>query len=112
MTRDYPAFVTIKTFCGISGISQFEIRRRVRAGSLPTMRSGTKYLIDAAGALEAQFKFSQLRIATNMGTFPVVLKEALKLIGYDCGDCVKPIQPLSEEQRGKLRGVLTDMGLL
>ena len=67
---------------------------------------------DAAGALEAQFKFSQLRIATNMGTFPVVLKEALKLIGYDCGDCVKPIQPLSEEQRGKLRGVLTDMGLL
>ena len=62
--------------------------------------------------LEAQFKFSQLRIATNMGTFPVVLKEALKLIGYDCGDCVKPIQPLSEEQRGKLRGVLTDMGLL
>ena len=67
---------------------------------------------DAAGALEAQFKFSQLRIATNMGTFPVVLKEALKRIGYDCGDCVKPIQPLSEEQRGKLRGVLTDMGLL
>ncbi len=67
---------------------------------------------DARGALEAQFSFAALRIATNMGTFPVVLKEALKLIGYDCGDCVKPIQPLSAEQRETLRGVLRGMGLL
>lgn len=67
---------------------------------------------DAQGALDAQFRFSALRIATNMGTFPVVLKEALKLIGHDCGDCVKPIQPLSDEQRAKLRTVLVDMGLL
>ena len=66
---------------------------------------------DAAGALDAQFRFS-LRIATNMGTFPVVLKEALKLIGHDCGDCVKPIQPLNDEQRARLKTVLTDMGLL
>ena len=67
---------------------------------------------DMAGALEAQFTFSSLRIATNMGTFPVVLKEALKMIGHDCGDCVKPIQPLSDAQREKLRGVLSGMGLL
>ena len=67
---------------------------------------------DAAGALDAQFRFSALRIATNMGTFPVVLKEALKLIGHDCGDCVKPIQPLNDEQRARLKKVLVDMGLL
>ena len=67
---------------------------------------------DREGALDAQFKFSALRIATNMGTFPVVLKEALKLIGHDCGDCVLPIQPLNDEQRNKLRGVLQGMGLL
>ena len=67
---------------------------------------------DAAGALDAQFRCSALRIATNMGTFPVVLKEALKLIGHDCGDCVKPIQPLNDEQRARLKTVLTDMGLL
>lgn len=67
---------------------------------------------DAAGALDAQFRFSALRIATNMSTFPVVLKEALKLIGHDCGDCVKPIQPLNDEQRARLKTVLTDMGLL
>lgn len=67
---------------------------------------------DRDGALKAQFTFSALRIATNMGSFPVVLKEALKLIGHDCGDCVEPIQPLSDDQRDKLRGVLTGMGLL
>lgn len=67
---------------------------------------------DHEGALEAQFAFSALRIATSMGTFPVVLKEALKLIGHDCGDCVKPIQPLNEEQREKLKKVLSEMGLL
>ena len=67
---------------------------------------------DREGALEAQFKFSALRIATSMGTFPVVLKEALKMIGHDCGDCVKPIQPLNDEQRGRLRAVLVEMGLL
>ena len=66
---------------------------------------------DHAGALDAQFKFSALRISTNMGTFPVVLKEALKLIGHDCGDCVEPIQPLNDAQREKLRGVLAGMGL-
>ena len=67
---------------------------------------------DAAGALDGEVRFSALRIATNMGTFPVVLKEALKLIGHDCGDCVKPIQPLNDEQRARLKTVLTDMGLL
>ena len=67
---------------------------------------------DMQGALEAQFKFSALRIATNMGTFPVVLKEGLKLIGYNCGDCMPPIMPLHEVQREKLRGVLADIGLI
>ena len=67
---------------------------------------------DYEAALEAQFKLSALRVATNMGSFPVTLKEALKLIGHDCGDCVPPILPLHEDQREKLRGVLSGMGLL
>ena len=67
---------------------------------------------DYQGALDAQFKLSALRVATNMGSFPVTLKEALKLIGHDCGDCVKPILPLHDDQREKLRGVLAGMGLL
>ncbi|MBR2570885.1 MAG: dihydrodipicolinate synthase family protein [Clostridia bacterium] len=67
---------------------------------------------DYQGALDAQFLFSSLRIATGMGSFPVTLKEALKLIGHDCGDCVRPILPLHEDQREKLRAVLQEMGLL
>ena len=67
---------------------------------------------DYQGALEAQFRLSALRIATNMGSFPVTLKEALKLIGHDCGDCVPPILPLHDDQREKLRQVLVGMGLI
>lgn len=67
---------------------------------------------DAKKALEAQFKFAQLRIATGMGSFPVVIKEALGMIGLDVGPCVPPIAPLSEDARTKLRALLTEIGLL
>lgn len=48
-----PAFVSIKAFCKLSGLSQFLIRQRVREGSLPFIRSGRTYLINLQGALEA-----------------------------------------------------------
>lgn len=66
---------------------------------------------DLKASLEAQFRLSALRIATNMGTFPVVIKEALDMIGYDVGPCAAPIMPLEEAQRQKLRQVLRDIGL-
>ena len=46
-----------------------------------------------------------------MGTFPVVIKEALNMLGFNVGDCAAPILPLDEEQRAKLRGVLREIGL-
>lgn len=67
---------------------------------------------DAVGALEAQFLLASLRVATNMGTFPVVLKEALKMIGLDCGPCHAPIAPLNEVERTEVRKVLTSMKLI
>ena len=67
---------------------------------------------DQAGALDAQFKFSKLRISTNMGTFPVVIKEGLRMMGYDVGDCIAPIAPLSEDKRAEFREVLTSIGVL
>ena len=74
---------------------------------------GANHVLHVFGTLDLNGKsFSALRIATNMGTFPVVLKEALKMIGHDCGDCVRPIQPLSDAQRAKLRDVLAGMKLL
>lgn len=63
-------------------------------------------------ALEAQFKLSELRIATNIGTFPVVIKEALAMIGYNVGECVPPILPLDDHQRKALHEVLKSIGLL
>lgn len=67
---------------------------------------------DHAGALEAQFQLAELRIATNIGTFPVVLKEALAMLGLDCGPCHAPIAPLSEAERMEVRKVLVSMHLL
>ena len=67
---------------------------------------------DHAAALEAQFKFSELRVNTNLGTFPVVIKEGLRMLGYDVGDCVRPIAPLSDAARAKLRQVLINIGSL
>ena len=67
---------------------------------------------DDKGALEAQFKLAELRVNTNLGTFPVVLKEALAMIDHDCGPCMPPIAPLDDVQREKLRGVLRNIGLL
>lgn len=63
-------------------------------------------------ALEAQFKLAQLRIATNMGTFPVVIKEALGMLRLDVGSCVPPIAPLSRDARIQLETVLREIGLL
>ena len=40
---------------------------------------------DMKRSLEAQFRLAPLRLAFDLGTFPVVIKEALNLIGIDAG---------------------------
>ena len=67
---------------------------------------------DSAGALEAQFKLSVLRIASELGTFPVVIKESLQMLGFDVGMCMPPIQPLSDERRAELKRALQQIELL
>ena len=67
---------------------------------------------DLAGALEAQYKLAPLRIATNMGTFPQTIKEALVMQGLPVGKCLDPIQELSPAQKETLRGVLQQMELI
>ncbi len=67
---------------------------------------------DHQGALEAQFKLAQLRIATNLGTFPVVIKEGLNLMGFQVGACIPPIAPLCGEDRLELQKVLQNIGVL
>jgi len=60
-------------------------------------------------ALEAQFKLSPLRNAFSLGSFPVIMKEALNLRGIDMGNTLKPIQPLTTEARDKLKKIIGEI---
>jgi 4-hydroxy-tetrahydrodipicolinate synthase len=67
---------------------------------------------DHKRALEAQYRLAPLRLAFGLGTFPVVIKEALTMIGIDAGPAIRPVGPMTPENREKLRKILADMGLL
>ncbi len=67
---------------------------------------------DMKGALDAQFNLAPLRIAFTIGTFPVVIKESLELLGIEAGPCMDPVGPMTVEERERLRRVLIEMGLL
>lgn len=62
-------------------------------------------------ALEAQYKLAPLRIAFDLGTFPVVIKEALRLIGFDLGSAIRPVKEIKPEKREELKKILIDLGL-
>jgi 4-hydroxy-tetrahydrodipicolinate synthase len=59
-----------------------------------------------------QRDLAPLRIAFGLGTFPVVVKEALNIMGLPGGRCRKPIEPLSDDKRAQLRDILVKMGLI
>ena len=63
-------------------------------------------------ALEAQYRLAPLRIAFGLGTFPVVIKEALNMIGIEAGPAVPPVGPMTRENREKLRKILVETGLI
>jgi 4-hydroxy-tetrahydrodipicolinate synthase len=67
---------------------------------------------DLKKAWEYQDKLIPLREFFSQGTFPVTVKEAMDLQGLPAGPCRKPVGPITEERREKLRGILRDMGLL
>lgn len=64
---------------------------------------------DIEGALEAQETLTPLRLAFSWGTFPVVVKEALDLIGMEGGPARAPVRPMPAEKRERLKRVLRDM---
>lgn len=63
-------------------------------------------------ARQAQAKLAPLRLAFELGSFPVVIKEALELIGIPAGPCRAPIGPMADPKRQQLKRVLDEMGLL
>jgi 4-hydroxy-tetrahydrodipicolinate synthase len=67
---------------------------------------------DIAGALAAQYRLAPLRIAFNLGTFPVVTKDALNMLGVNVGHPIRPVQHVSETARKKLHDILVEIGAL
>lgn len=67
---------------------------------------------DLHGAREAQFKLAPLRLAFNLGSFPVVVKDALNLLGLGVGAPIKPNTGCSEASLTKLRDILKDVAAL
>lgn len=67
---------------------------------------------DLHGAREAQFKLAPLRMAFNLASFPVVTKEAMNLLGLEVGNSILPNTAATEENRKKLRAILTEMGAI
>ena len=62
-------------------------------------------------AKNAQMMLVPLRIAFGLGSFPVVIKDALKLIGFDAGPCRCPVKSLDGKRKEELKEVLKSMNL-
>lgn len=67
---------------------------------------------DYQRARKCQAALAPLRMAFGLGTFPVVVKEALELMGIAPGRCRAPVAALSPQARERLRLILKEMGLL
>ncbi len=67
---------------------------------------------DHALALERQRALSPLRQAFALGSFPVVVKDAMTLIGLPAGPARAPITSLQGEARAKLIAILQGLGKL
>jgi 4-hydroxy-tetrahydrodipicolinate synthase len=67
---------------------------------------------DMEEARQAQEALAPLRLAFSWGTFPIVIKEALDLIGMEGGPARAPVGPMSPEQRERLKHVLHGMNML
>jgi 4-hydroxy-tetrahydrodipicolinate synthase len=67
---------------------------------------------DLEGARAAQDALAPIRLAFSWGTFPVVIKEALDLMGMEGGPARAPVGPMSPEQREQLEKVLSEMNVI
>jgi len=67
---------------------------------------------DIDKARELQYRLFPIRQAFGLGTFPVVVKEALNLMGLPAGPARRPIQGLLPEKKQELKKILSDAGLL
>ncbi len=76
-----------------------EIFKSIQAGNVDQARS-------------AQKRLAPLRVAFEMGTFPVVIKEALALMGICSARAKGPVGPMPDAKREDLKKILQQLGVL
>ena len=57
-------------------------------------------------AADLQIRLLPLIEALFSEVNPIPVKAAMKLIGYDCGECRLPLTPISQENMKKLKSIL------
>lgn len=67
---------------------------------------------DHARSRAAQVRLAALRYALALGSFPIVIKAAMEMIGLRAGPARAPVGKLSDVGREKLKVVLHDVGVL
>lgn len=67
---------------------------------------------DLKGAMEAQMKLVSLRNTYSYGSFPVVMKDCMNLLGLEVGDPIAPIGHCSPEKMEALKKVLANLDLI
>jgi 4-hydroxy-tetrahydrodipicolinate synthase len=67
---------------------------------------------DLAGSRRTQEALAPLRMAFTWGTFPVVIKEALELIGLEGGPARAPVGPMTPTQRERLATLFKELKLI
>jgi len=65
---------------------------------------------DLSGALEAQFRLAPMRMAYNLGSFPVVTKDYMRLLGFEVGESIRPNTRSSPDNMAKLQKLLDELG--
>lgn len=66
---------------------------------------------DLKAAIAAQYRLAPLRLAFDLGSFPVVIKEALRLMGIELGPSIKPVGRMKPDKLEELRKILVGLGL-
>ena len=61
---------------------------------------------DMQRALDAQYRLAPLRIAFEMGSFPVVIKDALELMGIAAGPARGPVAGINAEKKARLAEIV------
>lgn len=89
----------ISVFANVMPKAMHELCAAMLKGDLETARS-------------IQFANTELMKALFMDVNPIPVKEALNLMGYQCGPCRMPLAPLSKAAHEKLVAVMKKYGLV